>query len=256
MIQGELEPWKDSVNGDGKSRAVRSLSAVLKNEEYLKSTLEYPMTWGEWEWNHACPPPDPQRYKSDQGILISFPFNRDYTVLSSNAFETFRTPAGLAAIRHYPLNEKIMPENILGYFCADMELSGPHCLRQEALAVAYGDPNYLASLNGMSLAYGFPEYARAFYQAFLSLPALPSKILTGLTQHPEIIIRSIETPKNTVYLAVVNTDVKAISKVKINLPPDLKGLKNAGTGETLLFKDGVVELDLEASSLTALFATK
>jgi len=60
IVQGDISPWKNAVGGTGKPREVRSLEDFMKNEEYLKTILDFPSTWADWEWNHAAPPADPE----------------------------------------------------------------------------------------------------------------------------------------------------------------------------------------------------
>jgi hypothetical protein len=70
-------------------------------------------------------------------------FSRQYSVADSAAMEAFRTPDGLAMIRHYPLNEHVMKTEDVGYFVADFEEAGPYCMLAEARALANGDPRYI-----------------------------------------------------------------------------------------------------------------
>jgi hypothetical protein len=170
------------------------------------------LNWGNWEWQHANPPPDPADYKNTPGILMTHAFNRLYTVNSPKTLETFRGPSGLAIIRHYALNENMMfdknDKEKLGYFVADMERAGPYCMMGEALAMANGDPDEIGYLSSNNFGRGFPEYVRAFNTAFLSLPALPSKIVGGASTDPEIVVREIGTEGKGTYYALVNTGMK------------------------------------------------
>ena len=129
------------------------------------------------------PADDPQNYKDVDGVLFSHAFNRNYTVASPRTFEAFRSLAGLAVIRHYPLNENMMfdqrDQQILGYFVADIERAGPYCMMAEAHAMAHGDPTMIGYLTGGNFGRGFPGYVRNFNANFLALPALPSTIVPG-----------------------------------------------------------------------------
>ena len=74
-----------------------------------------------------------QRYQDADGILMTYPFHRAYTVSSATAFDAFRTACGLAVLRHYPLNENVMEKKV-GYFVCDVEYAGPYCMLGEARA--------------------------------------------------------------------------------------------------------------------------
>ncbi len=208
--------------GQGKKWRVLSLSDVVERGLYLEALLSPPLNWGGWEWHHAHPAPDPERYASTEGVLMTHAFNRFYTVLSPQTFERFRGPSGLAIVRHYPLNEDMMfdaaDKPILEYFTADIEHAGPYCMAEEALAVAHGDPWYIGYLTGNSLARGFPETVRAFNRAFLSLPALPSKVVPGLASDKDIVVRRIETAGYGTYFALVNTTSDHKPRVLLQLP--------------------------------------
>jgi hypothetical protein len=215
------------ISNDKKIKTV-TVDEVTKNDWYLEGLQSPPLNWGGWEWHHSNPAADPARYKETPGVLLSHAFNRLYTVASPKTFETFRGPSGLALIRHYTLNENMMFDKAdkekLGYFVADMERAGPYCMMGEALAMANGDPTAIGYLSGGNFGRGFPEYVRAFNSAFLSLPALPSRVIKA-SDDPEIVVREITTPNGT-YYALVNTGMKAKTNVKINLPG---ALQNAAT---------------------------
>ena len=78
---------------------------TVADDVYRTSRLSEVFTWGGWEWNHSIPPPDPSNYASTEDVLMTYSMSKSYTVSSAGAFEDFRTPTGLAAIRHYELNE-------------------------------------------------------------------------------------------------------------------------------------------------------
>ncbi len=200
---------------------VIGLDRVLQNNMHGQRLLMPGGTWGKWEWHHACPQADPQNYQDSDKVLFSYTFNRLYTVSNEDAFNIFRNKRGLAIVRHYPLNENEMNDgknDILGYFVSDVERAGPYCMAAEARAMAYGDPRYIGYLTGNSFSRGFPEYVRNFNRAFLALPALPSGMVEGASSDPEVIVRMIQTPKDGVYLAAVNTALTSKKSVRINLP--------------------------------------
>ena len=206
---------------DAKPTTILTPQQVADQGLYLKALLAPPTTWGGWEWNYSNPQADPQDYKGDAGVLMTQGFNRAYTVASPATFDAFRNGNRLAMTRFYSLNENMMSDKSgkekLGYFVADMEMAGPYCMLAEARAVANGDPTDIGYLSGNNFERGFPQYARAFNTAFLSLPALPNVVIAGASSDKEIVVRQITTPKGT-YYAVVNTGLTAKKAVKIKLP--------------------------------------
>ncbi len=121
-------------------------------------------------------------------------------------------------------------------------------------AVANGDPTYIGYLYGSALNHGFPQYFRDFNAAFLALPALPSKILPGAASAPDVVVRSIPTPRNGTYLAVANTGVKAQPSVTVKLPVKGSSVTNAATGASVpLNADGAsVTLNMGPAQLQSL----
>jgi hypothetical protein len=227
---------------------------VIAENMHLRALLAMPATWAKWEWQHATPRADPQNYRGDDGVMLTYTFNRLYTVSSAGAFESFRTPSGLAIVRHYALNENEMhvgKDGLLGYFVADVERAGPYCMLAEARAVAFGDPRFIGYLAGNSFNRGFPEYARDFNAAFLSLPALPSHIVPGAASHEEVIVRRIPAGQHGTWLAVVNTGFTEKRDVRIVLP-DRGNVTDAPTGRALPAAGGKVTLSLYPGQLVAL----
>ena len=118
---------------------------TVADDTYRTTQLSEVGTWGGWEWNHSIPPPDPGRYASTEAVLMTYSMSKAFTVSSPGAFEDFRTPTGLAAIRHYELNENAAG-GPLGYFVSDVDPAGPFSMRVEALAMANGDGTSATSL--------------------------------------------------------------------------------------------------------------
>lgn len=237
--------------GDGKPAVAITPQQVADGDLYLKGLLAPPGTWGGWEWNYANPQSDPQDYKNDAGVLMTHGFNRAYTVASPKTFDAFRNGNRLAMVRFYPLNENMgfdkNDKEKLGYFVADMELAGPYCMLAEARAVANGDPTDIGYLSGNNFERGFPQYARAFNTAFLSLPALPSVVVPNASSDAEVVVRQITTPANGTYYAVVNTGLAAKKAVKIKLPRGGAVVNAAtrtavGNGDTITMDLGPCEL--------------
>ncbi|HJN15653.1 MAG TPA: hypothetical protein QGH10_09195 [Armatimonadota bacterium] len=198
---------------------------------HLTAVLSPRPTWDKWEWHHSIPEPDPHRYQDADGLMMTYSFNRAYTAGSAENFDAFRTPAGLAIVRHYALNENEMEEKI-GYFVADVERNGPYCMLGEARAMAHGDPRFIGYLSGNSFNRGFPEYVRNFYAAFLALPALPSEVVDGAASDDEVVVRAIPTADHGTYYAVVNTGLAAKTGVAMTLPAG-GDLTDAATGEAI-----------------------
>ena len=152
--------------------------------------------------------------------MLSMAFNRLYTVADQKALEAFETPDGLAMMRHYPLNENCFIDSKnrpLGYFVVDFEMAGPYIMLAEARALANGNPRFIGYLASNSFQRGFPEYVRAFNQAFLALPALPSKRLDNASSDKEVVVREIATEKHGTWYAVINTSMNDAKGVKISL---------------------------------------
>ncbi len=259
MVTDDVEGWKQRLAATGyeKDAKIQPLSVreVVEKNLYLEALLAEARTWGGWEIHHATPAPDPANYKQTDGVLMTHGFNRVYTVASPATFDAFRGPAGLAIVRHYPLNENMMYDKDdqpkLGYFCADIERAGPYCMMAEALAMANGDPRYIGYLQGRVFARGFPQYVRNFNAAFLSLPALPSQRLDDASSDEAVVVRSIATPKHGTYLAVINTAMTDKTGVTITLPADGK-LTDATTGEAIDAPGGKVQLTLYPFQMRAL----
>jgi hypothetical protein len=213
MVADDVDGWKKRLEAIGNEKdaklQVLSVKEVVAQDKYLEALLAAPKNWGDWEINHASPPSDPQNYKDVDGVMITAAINRLYTVASPKVFDTFRSPSGLALLRHYSLNENMMFDKAdkpkLGYFCADVERAGPFCMMAEAVAIANGDQTYQGYLTGRTYVRGFPKYVRNFNTAFLSLPALPSQRLDNVSSDPEVVVRAIKTEKHGTYYAVVNT---------------------------------------------------
>jgi len=237
-----------------------SLEQAMRDRRQFKA-MTLPMdTWSHWEWQHAAPQQDPENYHDNDGVLPTFSFNRAYTVADAAAMKLYETPSGLAMVRHYCLNENMFreedagggkPNDLLGYFVADMEYAGPYSMFAEARAVANGDPRILGYLSGNSFNRGFPQYARNFNAAFLSLPGMPSVRLDDASSDAEVVVRKIDAGEHGAYLAVVNTGYQPKQKVTIKLPVPGKVI-NAATGQELTASGSKLTLDLYPFQLVSL----
>ncbi|MEI6502669.1 MAG: hypothetical protein WCP21_16795, partial [Armatimonadota bacterium] len=252
LVTDDPPTWQAALQGqeDLKSLTVTPLNDLLHSGAYLKTVLAPPFTWGEWEWQHSLPPADPQRYQQEPGLLLTYPFNRLYTASGPTAFDTFRTPAGLAVIHHYALNENEIDDKT-GYFVCDVERAGPYCLLAEARAMAYGNPTYLGFLSSNAFNRGFPQYVRAFTANFLALPALPGKLLTDAATDPEVIVREIPTEGQGTYLAIVNVGLTPKVAVRVKLPTEGHVMAAAST-EPLVVREQAVQISLYPGELRSL----
>jgi hypothetical protein len=243
IVTDDVETWDEILQlpaHKGKTQAI-SYDDTMRGNKQFEAITSPRGTWGEWEWQHSDPQSDPHNYRDNEGVLLTYSFNRAYTVSAAKGLEAFRTKSGLAAVMHYPLNEHSM-EKSLGYIASDVEYAGPYIMLSEARAMAYGDPRFIGYLAASSFNRGFPQYVRAFNAAFLSLPALPSQVLPNASSDPNVIVRSIKTPKNGTYLAVVNVGF-ADKKVAITLPANAK-VVDAATGKSLTVANGKLQMSL------------
>jgi hypothetical protein len=223
----------------------------------LKAQTGVSGTWGGWEWQHAVPQLDPQRYSTTPGVALTMAFSRQYSVADPAGMEAFRTPDGLAMIRHYPLNEhcfdkteaKDAKDHALGYFVSDFEEAGPYCMLAEARALAYGDPRFIGYLSANSFQRGFPEYARAFNRAFLALPAVPSTRLDKASTSKDVVVRSYPTAKHGTWYAVINTGMSDAKDVRIDVKK--AKLSDACTGTVVPVKGTVVTVSLYPGQVLA-----
>ena len=223
-----------------------TVQQVVDGDMYLEGLTAPGLNWGNWEVHHSRPADDPQHYRDIDGVLLTHAFNRNYTVASSRTFDAYRTRSGLAAVRHYTLNENMMFDKnngeILGYFVADIERAGPYCMMGEALAVANGDPTMIGYLVGNNFGRGFPEYVRNFNANYLALPALPSQLVEDAAGDPEVAVRRIHTDKNGRWIAVVNTSLHSKQGVSVSVPAGQ--VTDAVSGQPVATAGGKVILDL------------
>ncbi|MCX7817673.1 MAG: hypothetical protein N2652_00405 [Kiritimatiellae bacterium] len=207
-----------------KGEVIRAVTPeeIVRDQLYLRALRSPGLTWGRWEVHHANPTNDPEAYREADGIMFTHAVNRLFTVSSPATFDAFRSSTGLAIVRHHALNEHMVEDEgggeALGYFVGDMERAAPFSMCVEVRAVAAGDPSMIGYLSGRSFNRGFPEEARRFHAAFLALPALPSRILEGACDVPDVTVREIRAPTGGVWWAVAHTGWRARPGVEICLP--------------------------------------
>ncbi|HEV7298509.1 MAG TPA: hypothetical protein VGN72_04030 [Tepidisphaeraceae bacterium] len=258
IVTDDVAAWKEWLAANESEANAKinpaSVEDVVGQELYLKALTAPLSTWGGWEVQHANPESDPANYKETEGVLLTHAYNRLYTVSDPKTFDAFRSPAGLAVMRHYSLNENMMYDKEdkpkLGYFVADIERAGPYCMMGEAMAMANGDPTHLGYLVGLNWGRGFPEYVRNFNQAFMALPALPSERLNDASSDDAVVVRSIKTEGHGTYVSVVNTAMTDKKGVQITLPAGK--VTDASTGEAINAEGGKVTLEMYPYQLRAL----
>ncbi len=244
LVTDQVEKWTAFL---GDKKEFSSLKAVpyknvVEENLYLDSLLKTPDTYGKYEWQNACPKNDPENYRDMDGVMLSYSFNKLFTVSSEKALDAFRTRSGLMIARHYFLNENEMDSgknDILGYFVADVERSGPHCMLAEARALANGNPSHIGYLLGNSFSRGFPEYVRSFNSAFLSLPALPGTLCKDACEDPEVALLKIPTEKHGTYFALINTGLSMKKSLRVKIPVAGK-LVETTSGKELESSDGSI----------------
>ncbi len=59
---------------------------------------------------------------------------------------------------------------------------------------------------------------RAFNQAFLAVPALPSRVVPHAASDPEVVVREILTPHHGTYYLVIHTGMRPTRAVTVRLP--------------------------------------
>ena len=234
----------------------------------LKSRLSPAPTWGPWEWQHACPADDPQHYRALARTWISLAFHRLFSVNDPLAFETYRNGSGTCTlVRHYGLNENMVrdadvndkgAQAIIGYAMADFERAGRACMMSEVYAMANGDPVNLGYLMGSNYTRGFPGPVREFNRNFLALPALPSTVVKGACEDPEVVLREIDCAKLGVkakYYALVHVGWTAKRDVTVKIPGATGAVTFAASGAARPLTRGVLSFAaLEPFQLVALRA--
>lgn len=253
---------RDGIVADDPSRfggtgvSAQSFDDYVGGGGWLESVMTPHVNWTDgacstaYEWHHANPPPQLEHYHAAQGVLTTFPFHRLFTTARPDDAEAFRTPSGLAAVRHYTLNEDRIRDQI-GYFVSDVDRAGPYSMLAEARLLAHGDPRYLGYLVSHSFNRGFPEHARAFNLAFLALPAVPSRIAEGAASEDEVVVRVFPTQEHGTFVAVIHTGLTALEGVRVTLPVE-GAVHDRVTGEALSVDGNTLTLDLGPAEVRAL----
>ena len=206
---------------------------------------------------------NPRLFKQDAGFVYWAPVRHRFTADNPDLLELFRTGEGSAVAVHMPYNEETSHLNVPSIHGAHgVEHGGPFCMMEEVLAMAHSDPTCIMDSMWEPLKRGFPQYARAFAQAYRALPAVPSTVLTDAVTPADdaIVVRSYETDYGH-YLAVINRAFDYTERtVTLAVKPAVSAVDrvvNLGTGEDIPFKqaaDGRIEIELTppTMSLTSL----
>ncbi|HCU35779.1 MAG TPA: hypothetical protein DGT21_10065, partial [Armatimonadetes bacterium] len=206
---------------------------------------------------------NPRLFKQDEGFVYWAPVRHRFTADNPELLELFRTGEGSAVAVHMPYNEETSHLNVPSIHGAHgVEHGGPFCMMEEVLAMAHSDPTHIMESMWEPLKRGFPQYARAFAQAYRALPAVPSTVLAdAVTPADEaIVVRSYETDYGH-YLAVINRAFDYRERtVTLAFKPAVSAVDrvvNLGTGETVPLQqaaDGRIEIELTppTMSLTSL----
>lgn len=198
----------------------------------LRPPINDSANWSSQELYHSAPGADPEHYRDVNGVMMTYPTGRLFTVAGPELMTTFGGRAGLTVVHHYALNEndenwdKMDPsmrlaqpfQNVAGYVAADVDRAGPHVLLQEARAVAYGDARNLGFLCASNFSTGFPLQIRRFVQAFVAVPALPSRVVAGAASDPDVVVRAVVTERHGTYYWVVNPTWHAKPAVRVVFP--------------------------------------
>ena len=237
--------------------SVTLTQAMAENRHWNALTTPRSQIFG-WEWNHADPYNDPANWTGENGSMLTYTFNKAYTVGNPTWLNNFRTQSGLATVHHFALNENTLDSetgfvpvvtNPLGYMVTDMERTGPYCVMGEVLAFANGDPYYMGYLSATTMSRGFAEYVRAFHQAFLALPAVPST--AGTCSNANVVVKNYATDGFGSYVAVANTARTDQNGVVVTLPFQAD-VTDATTGTLLATSTNSISFDLYPFQLKAL----
>jgi len=268
LVNDSPAVWKPLMPLDGTSSGAwwtsTPLVDVIADQAYLDAVLAGPTDSDGHEVWHSAPPPDPQRYTATPLTRVTIPINRAYTVGSAPVLEAFDDAVGgnLAVARMHYLNEDRLvtaavdaahtwgDNGLIGYFVADIERAGAYSMLEEALAVANGNARFIGHLTGNSFNRGFPLFARRFYAAFLSLPALPSNVVESAADHSDVVVRRIDTLDHGTWFAIVNAGRTTLSDVSITFG-ETGHLVDSATGILIAENVSSWNVDLEPFELRA-----
>lgn len=239
---------------NNKNAIARSPSDIASQHLYLKQLKSDAGTWGHWEWHHASPGDDPHNYQNLNGVWLSHPIHRLFSVADPLSLKEYtNADGGQMLVRHHSLNEnmnykmvmkdgKEQEERVFGYAICDFERAGRACMSTEVMAMANGNPYFIGYLYGSTFSRGYPIPVREFNSNFLALPAVPSEIVKGACDDPEVVVRRYKTPSNGTYYAIIHTGRVHKKNVKITFPENVRNLTIINTGRVISRNKIAIEL--------------
>ncbi|WP_189419800.1 hypothetical protein [Cellvibrio zantedeschiae] len=283
VVTDDTNSWS-IVNGDGRWQYRYSPINFLtwltdKRYETTLSAMNLPTdaqfagTSGFDEMSHGTPPADPASYQNGEGVLMTMPYGRQYTMADPALLQKFSTQKGMALVRHFPLNEddgtgdfaadsakgsfKNWPmSGHFGYFVSDVERSTPYTMLAEVKGVANADPYWIGYLSSNSFNTGAPQDLRRFNAAYLAWPAQPSLKVTAASSTSGVIVRDMVTSAGK-FVAVFNTDMTAKTGVQINLGATRMGsvtsVQDRVTLQNLVVTGGTLTLDLQVADFKVFY---
>ena len=239
----------------------------------LPTEEQFAGTGSHNELAHGTPPADPERYQAGEGVLMTMPYGRQYTVADPALLQKFSTQKGMALVRHFPLNEDDGKGNFavdsaqssfknwpmsghFGYFVSDVERSTPYTMLTEVRGVANADPYWIGYLSSNSFNTGAPQDLRRFNAAYLAWPALPSLKVAGATGDAEVVVRDMLTASGK-FVAVFNTGMTTKTGVQIDISKTRLGavtsVQDRVSGPMLAVAGGKLTLDLAVADFRVFY---
>jgi hypothetical protein len=199
----------------------------------LPTNAEFAGTSAYDEMGHGTPPADPLNYQNGEGVLMTMPYGRQYSMADPALLQTFNTQKGMALVRHFPLNEDDGTGNYsldsvngsfknwpmsghFGYFVSDVERGTPYTMLAEVKGVANADPYWIGYLSSNSFNTGAPQDLRRFNAAYLAWPAEPSLKVMAASAVSGVIVRDMVTTAGK-FVAVFNTTMQPKTAIQIDL---------------------------------------
>jgi dienelactone hydrolase len=239
----------------------------------LPTEAEFATTNAYDEMAHGTPPADPAHYQAGEGVLMTMPYGRQYTMADPTLLQKFSTQKGMALVRHFPLNEDDGTGNFtadsasgsfknwpmsghFGYFVSDVERSTPYTMLAEVKGVANADPYWIGYLSSNSFNTGAPQDLRRFNAAYLAWPAQPSLTVAAASSTSGVIVRDMVTSAGK-FVAVFNTDMTAKSGVQIIISATRMGavssVQDRVTLKNIAVLGGKLTLDLQVADFKVFY---
>lgn len=289
IVTDNTGPW-GAITNDSRWQyryAATSFSDWLNNKRYEQMLSYAPLppesiftggTTEDWRNNtpgHATPPADPQRYTNDEGVYMTFPMGKLFTVEDTALINKFaNSSGGLAMAHHFPLNEDdgtgdynedVKPTHAFsnwpmsghfGYFVSDVDRNTPFTMLAEVRGVANSDPFWLAYLSSNSFNTGAPQDLRRFNAAYLAWPALASAKVSSASTNVDVIVRDMVTSSGK-FVAVFNVGMTAKTGMQINISATRMGsvtsVQDRVTLENLAVTNGKLTLDLQVADFKVFY---